>query len=79
MTYSAETVMLKDGNAVTIRSVEPDSLVYLYALQHRVLLPVEYDGNTESQDQFFMERIEFQPDSVMAQVLINDTVRHRYR
>lgn len=63
-------------SSVTIRSVEPDSLVYLYALQHRVLLPVEYDGNTESQDQFFMERIEFQPDSVMAQVLINDTVRH---
>ncbi len=24
MTYSAETVMLKDGNAVTIRSVEPE-------------------------------------------------------
>ena len=68
------TVLLH--SSVSVRSIEPDSLTYHYALQHSVMIPVCFDGTTESQDQFFMERIEFQPDSVMAQVLLSDTVQH---
>jgi hypothetical protein len=61
---------------VSIREIEPDSLVFQYALQRSVMLPVTFDGTTESQDQFFMERIEFQPDSIQAKVLLSDTVAH---
>jgi hypothetical protein len=62
---------------VSIRDIEPDSLVFQYALQHSVMLPVTFDGTTESQDQFFLERIEFQPESIEAKVLLSDTVAHR--
>ena len=61
---------------VSIREIEPDSLVFQYALQRSVMLPVTFDGTTESQDQFFLERIEFQPDSIQAKVLLSDTVAH---
>ena len=40
------------------------------------MLPVEFNGTTESQDQFFLERIEFNPDSVSAMVLLSDTTVH---
>ena len=63
--------------SVSIRSIKPDSLVYQYALQRSVMLPVEFDGSIESQDQFFMERIELRPDSIKAQILLSDTVAHR--
>ena len=63
--------------SVSIGSVKPDSLVYQYALQRSVMLPVEFDGSVESQNQFFMERIELKPDSIRAQVLLSDTLSHR--
>lgn len=62
--------------SVTIKSISPDSLVYLYSMQRSVMLPVEFNGTTESQDQFFLERIEFNPDSVSAMVLLSDTTVH---
>lgn len=62
---------------VSIRDIEPDSLVFQYALQRSVMLPVLFNGTTESQDQFFAERIEFCPDSVEAKVLLSDTLAHR--
>jgi hypothetical protein len=63
--------------SVSIRSIKPDSLVYQYAMQRSMKLPVEFDGTTESQDQFFLERIEFSPDSVLAKILESDTAVHR--
>ena len=63
--------------SVSIRSIAPDSLVYQYAMQHSIMLPVEFGGTFESQDQFFMERMEFQPDSICAQVLLSDTLSYR--
>lgn len=80
---SLSTSRLRDSIAamlppsVSIHSISPDSLVYQYAVQHSVMLPVEFDGTTESQDQFFLERIEFSPDSIRAQVLDTDTAVHR--
>ena len=63
--------------SVTIHSISPDSIVYQYAMQRSVMLPVEFEGTTESQDQFFLERIEFSPDSVRARILLADTAVHR--
>ena len=63
-------------SSVSIRKVEPDSLVFLYSMQRSVMLPVEFDGIMESQDQFFMERIEFKPDSIRVKVLLSDTIAH---
>lgn len=63
--------------SVTVSSITPDSLVYQYALQRNVMLPVEFDGTTESQDQFFLERIVFDPDSISARILLSDTAVHR--
>lgn len=63
--------------SVTIHSISPDSLVYQYAMQRSLKLPVEFEGTTESQDQFFLERIEFSPDSVVAKILLADTAVHR--
>lgn len=62
--------------SVNIRSISPDSLVYRYVMQRSVMLPVQFDGVTESQDQFFVERIEFSPDSVKAQVMLTDTTNY---
>ena len=80
---SLSTLGLRDSitallpSSVTIRSVSPDSLVFQYALQRGVMLPVEFGGSIESQDQFFLERIEFNPDSILAKVLLSDTASHR--
>lgn len=63
--------------SVQIRSISPDSLVYHYANQLSMMLPVEFGGTTESQDQFFLERIEFSPDSIRISVLESDTAVHR--
>lgn len=63
--------------SVSIKSISPDSLVYLYSMQRSIKLPVEFSGITESQDQFFLERIEFDPDSILVKVLLTDTVEHR--
>ena len=46
-------------------------------MQRILKLPVEFEGTTESQDQFFLERIEFSPDSVVAKILLADTAVHR--
>ena len=79
---SLSTQSLKDSisalipSSVIVHSVEPDSLTYQYARQRTVMLPVEFDGNMESQDQFFMERIQFSPDSVQAKILLSDTLFH---
>lgn len=76
---SLSTLILRDSVAsmlppsVAIRSIQPDSLTYTYALQHVMKVPVVYDGTIASADQFFMERIEFSPDSVQAMVLVSDT------
>jgi hypothetical protein len=76
---SLPTAMLRDSirallpSSVVISSISPDSLVYQYVLQRSVLLPVEFDGTIESQDQFFLERIEFSPDSITASILLSDT------
>jgi len=64
-------------SSVVIHSISPDSLVYQYAMQRTLMLPVEFEGTTESQDQFFLERIEFTPDSIRVRVLESDTAMHR--
>ena len=80
---SVSTLRLRDSitamlpPSVTVRSISPDSLVFQYAMQRSMMLPVEFDGTTESQDQFFLERIEFSPDSVLVKVLESDTAKHR--
>ena len=80
---SMSTLRLRDSitallpPSVSIRSISPDSLVYQYALQRCIMLPVEFEGTTESQDQFFLERIEFSPDSILIKVLESDTAKHR--
>lgn len=80
---SISTLRLRDSitamlpGSVTIRSISPDSLVYQYAMQRSMMLPVEFEGTTESQDQFFLERIEFSPDSILVKVLESDTAKHR--
>lgn len=79
---SASTLVLMDSitallpQSVSIRSISPDSLVYTYARQHSIMLPVEFDGTLTTQNQFYMERIEFSPDSIRAGVLISDTTQH---
>ena len=79
---SLSTQRLRDSIAVllppsvAIRQVEPDSLVYQYVSQRTMMLPVEFTGDVESQDQFFLERIEFNPDSVRVSVLASDTMAH---
>ena len=80
---SISTLRLRDSitallpQSVTVRSISPDSLVFQYAMQHSIMLPVEFSGTTESQDQFFLERIEFSPDSILIKVLDSDTAVHR--
>ena len=39
MTYSAETVMLRDGHAVAIRSAEPEDAPHM--LQYMKIMPGE--------------------------------------
>ena len=76
---SLSTLILRDSVAsmlppsVMIRSIQPDSLSYTYALQHVLKVPVAYDGTLGSADQFYLERIEFSPDSVQAMVLLADS------
>ena len=76
---SLSTLKLRDSIAallpasVLIRSIEPDSLVFRYALQRSIMLPVEFSGSVESQDQFYMEHIGFVPDSVKVGILLSDT------
>ena len=79
---SMPTQRLRDSIAmllppsVVIRQIEPDSLVYQYAGQRTMMLPVEFAGDVESQDQFFLERIAFSPDSISVRVLASDTADH---
>ena len=80
---SVATSLLRDSisallpASVAISSISPDSIVYQYAMQRSVMLPVEFDGDIESQDQFFLERIEFNPDSIQVKVLLSDTAAYR--
>lgn len=79
---SLSTQRLRDSlmaflpSSVYIRSIEPDSLVFQYVRQRVMMLPVEFGGTVESQDQFFLEHISFKPDSVKVSVLLNDTLEH---
>lgn len=80
---SLSTSRLRDSivtllpTSVSIKSISPDSLVYMYALQRSIMLPVEFEGTTESQDQFFLERIEFTPDSIQTKVMLSDSSDYR--
>ena len=71
-----DSIMAFLPSSVTVRNIEPDSLVYQYVRQRSVVLPVEFGGVIESQDQFFPERVEFKPDSIVASVLLSDTAWH---
>lgn len=71
-----DSIMAMLPASVSIKTVEPDSLTFQYSLQHVIMLPVEFNGSVESQDQFFLERIEFLPESVNAKVLLADTILH---
>ena len=79
---SLSTQRLRDSlsaflpSSVYIRSIEPDSLVYQFVGQRVMMLPVEFGGTVESQDQFFLEHISFKPDSVKVSVLLTDTLEH---
>ena len=79
---SLSTQRLRDSIAVLlapsvmIRQIEPDSLAFLFSRQRSLMLPVEFDGMMESQDQFFLERIEFNPAGIRASVLLSDTLEH---
>lgn len=79
---SLSTQRLRDSlsaflpSSVYIRSIEPDSLVYQFVGQRVMMLPVEFVGTVESQDQFFLEHISFKPDSVKVSVLLTDTLEH---
>ena len=80
---SLSTQWLRDSlmallpSSVSVRLIEPDSLVYQYVRQRVVNLPVEFGGTIESQDQFFLERVEFKPDSIRTSILLSDTLeRH---
>ena len=73
---SYSTQNLKDSlsgvlpSSVTIRQIDPDSITFRYMLQKAVALPVRYGGSFDSQDQYSLERVIFEPDSVMALVPI---------
>ena len=58
-------------SSVTIRQIEPDSITFRYMVQRAVVLPVRYGGSFDSHDQYSLERVIFEPDSVMALVPID--------
>ena len=58
-------------SSVTIRQIEPDSITFRYMVQKAVVLPVRYGGSFDSHDQYSLERVIFEPDSVMALVPID--------
>lgn len=62
---------------VTVRSIQPDSIAYQGEWQHKVTVPVVFDGQFESQSQFFMESVSFAPDSVRVTVPASDTVARK--
>ncbi|MBO7588467.1 MAG: hypothetical protein J6T18_03465 [Bacteroidaceae bacterium] len=55
-------------SSVTVRQIEPDSISFRYMLQEAVMLPVRYGGSFDSFNQYSLERVIFEPDSVMALV-----------
>lgn len=65
--------------SVMIRGITPDTLAFGFARQSRRLLPVEAVGDFESVDQFFVDRVQFSPDSVWAFVLDGDMTVHSIR
>ena len=58
-------------SSVTIRQIEPDSITFRYMVQRAVVLPVRYGGSFDSHDQYSLERVIFEPDSVMALIPID--------
>ncbi len=62
--------------SVSVRVMEPDSITFSYALQRTVVVPVEFGGTMESKEQFFMQNIQFEPNSISMKVLVSDTVMH---
>ncbi|MCQ2110296.1 MAG: hypothetical protein MJY79_02225 [Bacteroidaceae bacterium] len=67
---SLATVLLKDTlsqimpQSITIRNIQPDSLVFTYINEKIVMVPVVFGGTTESVNQYFADAIRFSPDSV---------------
>ena len=57
-----------------IRDIEPDTLSLDYVEQRRIHVPVVADCYFGSRDQYYMESVSFQPDSVWVFVLSDDTV-----
>ena len=68
---SYPTLNLRDSlsgilpSSVVIRQIEPDSIYFRYLSQKSVMLPVAYGGSFESQDQYSLERVIFEPDSIL--------------
>ena len=51
---------------VVIRSIEPDTLSFIYENQELKKLPLVFNGTTESPNQYIMDSFYFTPDSVSA-------------
>lgn len=75
--WLADTLAEMLPAGVSVRSIQPDSIVFRYVKQHKVRVPVVYEGNVESRDQFFLEETEFAPDSISLFVLDSDTSEYR--
>lgn len=71
-----DTLDTRLPQSVQVRIMEPDSITFTYELQRTVMAPVEFGGTMESRDQFFMQSIVFEPDSIEMKVLLSDTVVH---
>lgn len=67
---SMSTTLLKDTltqvlpQSITIREIQPDSLVFTYINEKVVMVPVVFGGSTTSVNQYFPDAIRFSPDSV---------------
>lgn len=57
-------------SSVTIKSIEPDSLIFNYLIQKKKMVPVLYSGSIESKNQYMLDKIVFSPDSVSAGMLV---------
>lgn len=74
--YFRDSIDRQLPQSVSVRILEPDSITFTYALQRTVMAPVEFGGTLESREQFFMQNIQFVPNSICMKVLLSDTVTH---
>jgi hypothetical protein len=51
-------------SSVTIKNIEPDSLIFNYLIQKKKKVPVRFNGSIESKNQYMLDKIVFSPDSV---------------